>query len=79
MVSGRHLDLRMASTCLKLRNLSRGGGAFRCGRYSKLIHAEREREEEEEEVPSSRISRPLSEILKELNKKVPDSLIKTRL
>ncbi|XP_028800405.1 DNA repair RAD52-like protein 1, mitochondrial [Neltuma alba] len=30
-------------------------------------------------VPSSGISRPLSEILKELNKKVPDSLIKTRV
>lgn len=33
---------------------------------------------EEEEVPTSGISRPLSEILKELNKKVPDSLIRAR-
>ncbi|KAE9620156.1 hypothetical protein Lalb_Chr01g0000171 [Lupinus albus] len=31
------------------------------------------------EVESSGISRPLSEILKELNKKVPDHLLKTRL
>ncbi|KAF7836385.1 DNA repair RAD52-like protein 1, mitochondrial [Senna tora] len=30
-------------------------------------------------VPTSGISRPLSEILKELNKKVPDSLVKTRV
>lgn len=33
---------------------------------------------EEEQVPTSGISRPLSEILKELNKKVPDSLIRAR-
>ncbi|XP_059290630.1 DNA repair RAD52-like protein 1, mitochondrial [Lycium ferocissimum] len=32
----------------------------------------------EEDIPSSGISRPLSEILKELNKKVPDNLIKFR-
>ncbi|KAL4583171.1 hypothetical protein LXL04_007737 [Taraxacum kok-saghyz] len=30
------------------------------------------------DVPTSGISRPISEILKELNKKVPDSLIRTR-
>ncbi|KAK4256386.1 hypothetical protein QN277_009260 [Acacia crassicarpa] len=30
-------------------------------------------------VPTSGISRPLSEVLKELNKKVPDSLVKTRV
>ncbi|XP_076956516.1 DNA repair RAD52-like protein 1, mitochondrial [Bidens hawaiensis] len=30
------------------------------------------------DVPPSGISRPISEILKELNKKVPDSLIRTR-
>ncbi|RRT62917.1 hypothetical protein B296_00036390 [Ensete ventricosum] len=34
---------------------------------------------EEEEVPTSGICRPLSEILRELNKKVPDSLIRTRI
>ncbi|CAL9132530.1 unnamed protein product [Musa acuminata var. zebrina] len=34
---------------------------------------------EEEEVPTSGICRPLSEILRELNKKVPDSLIRTRV
>ncbi|KAG5146217.1 hypothetical protein JHK84_031760 [Glycine max] len=67
----------MASTCLKLRNSSRGG-AFRCGHYSKLMHAEadakRERKGEEEAAPSSRICRSPSKILKELNKKVPNSL-----
>ncbi|RDX84500.1 DNA repair RAD52-like protein 1, mitochondrial, partial [Mucuna pruriens] len=59
--------------------LSRGG-VFWCRKwnrsYSKLRHAEKEGEEE---GPSSGICRPLSEILKELNKKVPDSLVKTRL
>ncbi|CAH9073098.1 unnamed protein product [Cuscuta epithymum] len=33
---------------------------------------------DEDSVPTSGISRPLSEILKELNKKVPDSLIRVR-
>ncbi|OIT34968.1 PREDICTED: DNA repair RAD52-like protein 1, mitochondrial [Nicotiana attenuata] len=37
-----------------------------------------DRETPEYDVPTSGISRPLSEILKELNKKVPDSLIKFR-
>lgn len=32
----------------------------------------------EDDVPTSGISRPLSEILKELNKKVPDSLLSVR-
>jgi len=77
--------LRMASAFLKLEKLSRGGGAFRVGqwnrRYSKLSYraASESEKMEEEEVPSSGISRPLSEILKELNKKVPDSVVKTRL
>ncbi|KAJ8427452.1 hypothetical protein Cgig2_013314 [Carnegiea gigantea] len=35
-------------------------------------------EEEEEQVPTEGISRPMSEILKQLNKKVPDSLISIR-
>ncbi|XP_031499582.1 DNA repair RAD52-like protein 1, mitochondrial isoform X2 [Nymphaea colorata] len=34
---------------------------------------------EGEEIPTSGISRPLSDILKELNKRVPDSLVKTRV
>ncbi|CAL9771827.1 unnamed protein product [Musa acuminata subsp. burmannicoides] len=34
---------------------------------------------DEEEVPTSGICRSLSEILRELNKKVPDSLIRTRV
>ncbi|CAM8982072.1 unnamed protein product [Rhodiola kirilowii] len=34
---------------------------------------------EEEVIPSSGVSRPLSEILRELNKRVPDSLIRTRV
>ncbi|XP_065869486.1 DNA repair RAD52-like protein 1, mitochondrial [Euphorbia lathyris] len=38
-----------------------------------------ETEIESDEVPTSGISRPLSEILKVLNKKVPDSLIRQRL
>ncbi|KAK3427968.1 DNA repair RAD52-like protein 1, mitochondrial [Eucalyptus grandis] len=42
--------------------------------------AETERAEEyDDAVPTSGISRPLSEILKELNKRVPDSLVKVRL
>ncbi|CAN8235562.1 unnamed protein product [Cochlearia groenlandica] len=36
-------------------------------------------ESEENDVPTSGISRPISEILKELNKKVPDSVIRTRV
>ncbi|KAJ8629497.1 hypothetical protein MRB53_022820 [Persea americana] len=35
-------------------------------------------EEDESEIPTSGICRPLSEILKELNRKVPDSFIKVR-
>lgn len=35
--------------------------------------------ETENDVPTSGISRPLAEILKELNKKVPDSVIRTRV
>lgn len=38
----------------------------------------RGREGEYDEVPSEGISRPMSEILKQLNKKVPDSLISVR-
>lgn len=34
---------------------------------------------EDDVVPTSGISRPLSEILKQLNKKVPDSLVKLRV
>ncbi|KAG1328195.1 DNA repair RAD52-like protein 1, mitochondrial [Cocos nucifera] len=34
---------------------------------------------DDEEVPTSGISRPLSEILKGLGKRVPDSLVKTRV
>ncbi|KAH7836030.1 hypothetical protein Vadar_032130 [Vaccinium darrowii] len=37
-----------------------------------------ERDEPEDDVPTSGISRPLSEILKQLNKKIPDSLIRVR-
>ncbi|XP_023643288.1 DNA repair RAD52-like protein 1, mitochondrial isoform X1 [Capsella rubella] len=35
--------------------------------------------EVENDVPTSGISRPLAEILKELNKKIPDSVIRTRV
>ncbi|XP_068492079.1 DNA repair RAD52-like protein 1, mitochondrial isoform X3 [Phaseolus vulgaris] len=75
----------MASGFVKLEKLSRVGGAFRFGqwnrRHSKLSYraATESEKMEEEEVPTSGISRPLSEILKELNKKVPDSLVRTRL
>ncbi|KAG2398281.1 hypothetical protein LR48_Vigan08g214000 [Vigna angularis] len=75
----------MASAFLKLEKLSRRGRTFRFGQWnqhcSKLSYraaSESGKMEEEEEAPSSGISRPLSEILKELNKKVPDSLVKTR-
>ncbi|MED6110863.1 hypothetical protein PIB30_046869 [Stylosanthes scabra] len=53
-----------------------------CRRYSKATSASAatadDRGEGEDAAPTSGICRPLSEILKELNKKVPDSLIKTR-
>ncbi|KAK7404225.1 hypothetical protein VNO78_04925 [Psophocarpus tetragonolobus] len=69
----------MASGCLKLSR----DRVFGCGRwkrcYSKLKYSEGEGEGEGEGGPSCGISRPLSDILKELNKKVPDSLIQTRL
>ncbi|XP_061359402.1 DNA repair RAD52-like protein 1, mitochondrial [Gastrolobium bilobum] len=45
--------------------------------YSKLDFEPSE-PQGEDVPPSSGICRPLSEILKELNKKVPDSLVKTR-
>ncbi|KAJ0969404.1 hypothetical protein J5N97_022281 [Dioscorea zingiberensis] len=35
-------------------------------------------EDEEDDIPTAGISRPLSEILRELNKKVPDSVVKVR-
>ncbi|AES87848.1 putative DNA repair protein Rad52/59/22 [Medicago truncatula] len=53
--------------------------------YSKLKHAKTtsssaaDFEKVADDVPTSGICRPLSEILKELNKKVPDSLVKTRV
>ncbi|XP_020214844.1 DNA repair RAD52-like protein 1, mitochondrial [Cajanus cajan] len=63
---------------LKLRKLSRvRGGELGCGRWNRCYS--KWSDEVAEEAPSSGICRPLSEILKELNKKVPDSLIKTRL
>ncbi|KAL6997402.1 hypothetical protein U1Q18_007529 [Sarracenia purpurea var. burkii] len=34
--------------------------------------------EQDDDVPTSGITRPLSEVLKELNKKVPDSLVRVR-
>ncbi|WVZ02266.1 hypothetical protein V8G54_023072 [Vigna mungo] len=75
----------MASAFLKLEKLSRGGKTFRFGQWNRFYSkpsyraaSESGKMEEEEEAPSSGISRPLSEILKELNKKVPDSLVKTR-
>lgn len=46
--------------------------------YSKVVGVE-DGDGEVDVPPSSGICRPLSEILKELNKKVPDSLVKTRL
>ncbi|XP_057457041.1 DNA repair RAD52-like protein 1, mitochondrial [Lotus japonicus] len=69
-----------ASSCsLKLKDLSRG--AICCWKwnrcYSKFSHGIDEGEDAS--IPSSGICRPLSAILKELNKKVPDSLVKTRL
>ncbi|XP_027356209.1 DNA repair RAD52-like protein 1, mitochondrial [Abrus precatorius] len=67
----------MASALNKLKWLSGGrGGAYGSGWWSYATAAVGEKVGEE--VPSSGICRPLSEILKELNKKVPDSLVKTR-
>ncbi|XP_017981859.1 PREDICTED: uncharacterized protein LOC18592767 isoform X2 [Theobroma cacao] len=37
------------------------------------------KESYDDAIPTAGISRPLSEILKELNKKVPDSLVKLRI
>ncbi|XP_031251448.1 DNA repair RAD52-like protein 1, mitochondrial isoform X2 [Pistacia vera] len=36
-------------------------------------------QEVDDEIPTSGLSRPLSEVLKELNKKVPESLVKLRV
>uniref|UniRef100_A0A2P2IQJ5 Uncharacterized protein LOC105111291 n=1 Tax=Rhizophora mucronata TaxID=61149 RepID=A0A2P2IQJ5_RHIMU len=38
-----------------------------------------EDKEEEDVIPTSGLGRPLSEIIKELNKKVPDSLVRQRV
>ncbi|XP_020535453.1 DNA repair RAD52-like protein 1, mitochondrial isoform X2 [Jatropha curcas] len=48
--------------------------------YSSSSFGETERlsESQSNDIPTSGISRPLSEILKELNKKVPDSLVRQR-
>ncbi|KAK7263823.1 hypothetical protein RJT34_31420 [Clitoria ternatea] len=51
--------------------------AFRCGKWNRCYS--NSRDVGEEEGSGSGICRPLSEILKEVNKKVPDSLVKTRL
>lgn len=46
---------------------------------SEKVREERVVVAEDDAVPTSGISRPLSEILKELNKRVPDSLISVRV
>jgi hypothetical protein len=76
-----------SSSTLKLNNLRTTLSYFlkqnRC--YAKLNHpkasslSSADFEKVAEDVPTSGICRPLSEILKELNKKVPDSLVKTRV
>lgn len=47
--------------------------------FSEKVREERVVVAEDDVVPTSGISRPLSEILKELNKRVPDSLISVRV
>lgn len=76
-----------SSSALKQNQLRKTLSYFlkqnRC--YSKLNHAKTSSlssadfEKVADDVPTSGICRPLSEILKELNKKVPDSLVKTRV
>ncbi|XP_052191331.1 DNA repair RAD52-like protein 1, mitochondrial [Diospyros lotus] len=51
-----------------------GGGRVAGGPYAPKTDVL----DEDEEIPTSGISRPLSEILKQLNKKVPDSLVRVR-
>jgi len=78
-------SLSSSSSALKLDHLRATLSYFlkqnRC--YSKLNHATKSSsadfEKVADDVPISGICRPLSEILKELNKKVPDSLVKTRV
>lgn len=53
----------------KLKNASSSSSAAAAAEFDKVV----------DDVPTSGICRPLSEILKELNKKVPDSLVKTRI
>ncbi|KAF8025132.1 hypothetical protein BT93_F2089 [Corymbia citriodora subsp. variegata] len=65
---------------LQLRALSRPFAAKSSPSSARDREAETERVEEyDNAVPTSGISRPLSEILKELNKRVPDSLVRVRL
>ncbi|PNX93000.1 cobalt ion binding protein [Trifolium pratense] len=79
-------SLSSSSSSLKLNHLRKTVCYFlnqnRCY-SSKLKHAAStsaaEFEKVADDVPISGICRPLSEILKELNKKVPDSLVKTRI
>ncbi|GAU45688.1 hypothetical protein TSUD_268200 [Trifolium subterraneum] len=79
------LSSSSSSSSLKLNQLKKTVCYFlnqsRC--YAKLKHAAAASSEDfdqvADDVPTSGICRPLSEILKELNKKVPDSLIKTRI
>uniref|UniRef100_A0A7N0U4H1 DNA repair RAD52-like protein 1, mitochondrial n=1 Tax=Kalanchoe fedtschenkoi TaxID=63787 RepID=A0A7N0U4H1_KALFE len=56
------------------------GAKFSASKVEKSDESESEPGYEEEVIPSSGVSsRPLSEILKELNKRVPDGLVRTRV
>ncbi|KAF8062121.1 hypothetical protein N665_1204s0010 [Sinapis alba] len=77
----------MASLGLRLKavatsTLRSGAAATTLSRPCSFELAKRSRgfcSEPENDVPTSGIGRPLAKILKELNKKVPDSAIKTRV
>lgn len=73
------LGLRLKAATSTLRS---GAAASTLSRPFSLELAKRCRgfcSEPENDVPTSGIGRPLAKILKELNKKVPDSAIKTRV
>ncbi|KAE8723402.1 GDSL-like Lipase/Acylhydrolase superfamily protein isoform 1 [Hibiscus syriacus] len=45
----------------------------------RLVSYSTKSDNDDDAIPTAGISRPLSDILKELNKKVPDSLVKLRI
>ncbi|KAL6997403.1 hypothetical protein U1Q18_007529 [Sarracenia purpurea var. burkii] len=70
---------KVAPTTTTFSSPSSRNGATMRERQGKVVGpSASEIPEQDDDVPTSGITRPLSEVLKELNKKVPDSLVRVR-